>query len=451
MVVRTRTDRVRASRETCLELLLSDHAGSCLGPCTTACPAQMDVQAFLAAVEAGDDTRALRIARETLALPGVLGQVCVGHCESACLRADMDSAVPVRRLHGLLAERDLASPVPDRPACAPDTGHSVAVVGAGAAGLAAAVYLRRHGHRVALHEARATAGGLLRDGPPPRSDVGVLDAEVDAILDLGVTLHLGARIGTAAELDALSATHDAVVLAIGLGSGWPTPDRGPDPSLFQALGLAVGRRGLVQTDGGAQTNRPDVFACGEVVTGPSTPIRAMAAGRVAAEAVTHWLRRAHAAATFRFRSRLDDREVAVLRSDALAPGPADPDLTDPAVASAAAARCLGCSCAARDTCRLRVEAARLGVTGALYRGERRVLERDTSHPLVDFEPGKCILCGLCVAVAASERGSLGLGTFGRGFDTRIGAPFDLPFSHAVGASALRCAEVCPAGAITPKR
>src|ERR1035438_9064120 len=85
MVVISDSDEVRAARKTSLELLLSDHAGDCIGPCRTGCPARLDIPGFIAGIAAGDHSKAAQIVTDSLTLPASLGRVCPRLCEQ---RAD---------------------------------------------------------------------------------------------------------------------------------------------------------------------------------------------------------------------------------------------------------------------------------------------------------------------------------------------------------------------------
>ncbi|HEY5910143.1 MAG TPA: ferredoxin, partial [Verrucomicrobiae bacterium] len=113
-------------------------------------------------------------------------------------------------------------------------------------------------------------------------------------------------------------------------------------------------------------------------------------------------------------------------------------------------RCLGCGCGKAIPCRLRQYATDYGVDPQHFFGERRHFARDTSHPDIVYEPGKCIMCGACVKVAAEAGEELGLAFVGRGFEVAVGVPFDRPMAEALRKSGRRAAEVCPTGAIMLK-
>jgi formate dehydrogenase major subunit len=113
-------------------------------------------------------------------------------------------------------------------------------------------------------------------------------------------------------------------------------------------------------------------------------------------------------------------------------------------------RCLGCGCGKAVPCRLRALATEYGVDPSRFVGQRRHFRRDTSHPEIVFEPGKCILCGVCVEVARQAGEDWGISFYGRGFDTVVAPPLDRPMAEAFKKSARRAAEVCPVGAIMLK-
>jgi formate dehydrogenase major subunit len=216
MAVTTDSHDVRTARKMALELLLSDHAGECVAPCAARCPAGLDIPGFVYGIATGDNRRAMHVIGERLALPGSLGRICPRLCEEGCRRCDLDQGLAIGALHRYAADLDIAAAAPYTPACAPATGKSVAIVGAGPAGLAAAWYLLQKGHACTLFDAHPQPGGMLRYGIPAyRLPKDMLDAEIDAIRRLGGRFEMGARWGPDFTLTELRKYHNAVFLAIG--------------------------------------------------------------------------------------------------------------------------------------------------------------------------------------------------------------------------------------------
>jgi formate dehydrogenase major subunit len=216
MAVTTDSEDVRTARKMALELLLSDHAGECVAPCAARCPAGLDIPGFVYGIATGDHRRAMEVIAERLALPGSLGRICPRLCEEGCRRCDLDQGLAIGALHRYAADLDIAAAEPYSPACAPATGKSVAIVGAGPAGLAAAWYLLRKGHTCTIYDAHPLPGGMLRYGIPAyRLPKEALDAEIDAIRRLGARFQMGTRWGTDFTLGELRKQHDAVFLGIG--------------------------------------------------------------------------------------------------------------------------------------------------------------------------------------------------------------------------------------------
>lgn len=211
-------------------------------PCHTACPAGEDAQDWLARMQEGD----LRAAWENLVaanpLPAVTGRVCPHPCETACNRGGFDEAVGIHNLERYLGDTAIREgwgyPVP----ALLSGGATVAVVGAGPAGLSAAYHLRRLGYRVEIFDDRPEAGGLLRAAIPmtrlPRS---VLDAELERLLAIGINLHPQCRLGREFSLQELREDYAAVFLAPGIHKAKPWAVDGATPSdMEDALHLLKG-------------------------------------------------------------------------------------------------------------------------------------------------------------------------------------------------------------------
>ena len=149
--------------------------------------------------------------------PAVMGRVCYRPCETACNRAQLDSAVGINSVERFLGDEALRKGW-QVPVDAAPTGKRVLVVGAGPSGLSAAYHLARLGHSVTIKDAGAAAGGMMRYGIPKyRLPRDILDAEITRILDMGITLELNTTVtDIQAELDA---GYDAAFVAVGAHIG----------------------------------------------------------------------------------------------------------------------------------------------------------------------------------------------------------------------------------------
>ncbi|MBF0309186.1 MAG: FAD-dependent oxidoreductase [Magnetococcales bacterium] len=216
MVIHTDSERVHASRRMALDLLLSDHAGDCIAPCEATCPANIDIQGYIAHIANGQFDAAVRLIKERNPLPVVCGRICPHPCESQCRRGLVDEPVAINPLKRFASEYEIShGPFVGTPA--PDSGHKVAIIGGGPAGLSAAHYLRLAGHAVEIFEALPSLGGMARYGIPRfRLPWELMDKEIRTILDLGVTVHHNQRLGRDFTLTDLKARgFGAILLAIG--------------------------------------------------------------------------------------------------------------------------------------------------------------------------------------------------------------------------------------------
>jgi len=189
-----------------------------LPPCNHACPAGEDIQGWLYHAESGAYREAWQALVQNNPFPAVMGRVCYHPCESACNRATLDEAVNIHAVERFLGDEALKhhwkfDPPPEA------SGKSVLIVGAGPSGLSAAYHLARLGHRVTIYEAGPMAGGMMRFGIPKyRLPRDVLDAEIDRILALGVTLELDRRVDDILEA-MRGGGFDAAFLAVGAHIG----------------------------------------------------------------------------------------------------------------------------------------------------------------------------------------------------------------------------------------
>lgn len=445
MVVESQTEELFHIRRTALELLLSDHVGDCLAPCQFACPAHMDIPLMLREITEQKLREAIVTVKETIALPAVLGRVCPKPCEKGCHRADANGAVAVCGLKRFVADVDLASGQPYLPACDPPSGKRVAIVGAGPTGLSAAYYLRRHGHAVTIFDDQPQPGGRLRyETTPQELPRDVLDAEIATILALGIEVRSNTQVGRDNTVEDLRAQYDAVLLACGTSG----------KKAAAAWGLSAGPHGITTDRDTYATSLPGVFAAGNAIRHKGLVVRSVGDGHEAALAIDRFLRTGSPAThgkPFSVRiGRLQEEEIEELAGPSRStprqeiPEPAGADL-----AAQQAARCLHCDCRSVTTCKLRRYAAQYGADPGRFRGERKRAER-LDHGQVIYEPAKCIQCGLCIQIAQRAGEPLGLTFVGRGFDVRVGVPFDHTLDEALTKVARQCVAACPTAALSMK-
>jgi formate dehydrogenase major subunit len=115
-----------------------------------------------------------------------------------------------------------------------------------------------------------------------------------------------------------------------------------------------------------------------------------------------------------------------------------------------AKRCLVCGCRAVNDCKIRVLTDEYGVDPSRYAGAHRDFSMDDSHPDVLFEPGKCILCGICVRMCDEVLKVPALGFVNRGFDSRIAPPLRKSLKDVDFDGIVRLVDACPTGALTLK-
>jgi NADPH-dependent glutamate synthase beta subunit-like oxidoreductase len=205
-------------------------------PCKEACPAGVDVPRYLRLIVAGRYAEALAVIRESIPFPAICGYVCPGPCEIKCRLAEVSEAPEaIRSLKRFIADH-ASQEQPGHLEPTP-TGKSIAVVGSGPAGLTAAYYLARSGHKTTVFDSLPKPGGMMRVGIPAyRLPRDVLDAEIEDIKKAGIELKTATRIESVDGL--LAQGYDAVFIAVGAHRGVRLGIEGEDsPGVIDALSL----------------------------------------------------------------------------------------------------------------------------------------------------------------------------------------------------------------------
>ncbi|MEK9500429.1 glutamate synthase subunit beta [Gaopeijia maritima] len=211
----------------------------------TGCPLGNRIPEWNDLVHAGRWREALEHLHATNNFPEFTGRVCPAPCESACVLGIHQPPVAIKTIEQALADRgfDEGWITPQPPARA--TGRTVAVVGSGPAGLAAAQQLARSGHAVTVYERDERPGGLLTFGiPAMKLGKGVVERRLDQMRAEGVTFRTGVEIGRDVSVDRLRDEYDAVLLATGatVPRDLPVPGRSLEGVHFAMEYLAEATR-----------------------------------------------------------------------------------------------------------------------------------------------------------------------------------------------------------------
>jgi formate dehydrogenase major subunit len=221
MKIITDSDKVRKSRKSALELLLSNHYADCVAPCKMTCPAGVDVQGYISLINKGMYREAVGLIKEVNPLPAICGRVCVRPCEVACRRNLLEGkGVGIDYLKRFATDMDFESGNKYMPEVKAKTGKKVCVIGAGPGGLTSAYYLAKEGHDVDIYEASPHPGGMLRYGIPPyRLPNEIINKEVESITDMGVKIFYEKKLGKNLSYKDIKSKYDSLILTIGSQNG----------------------------------------------------------------------------------------------------------------------------------------------------------------------------------------------------------------------------------------
>ncbi len=237
-----RFDCIRKGGKMCHAMLGDNRYHSIFGavrvadtPCTSACPANVDIPSYLNAIRDGDLAGAAGILLNSNPLPSITGRVCPHYCEQDCNRAEYDEAISIRSIERFMGDYILENANETYQPPQSETQRRVAIVGSGPAGLSAAYYLRRLGHSITVFEPKEEPGGILTYGIPSyRLQKDVVRRLIKAIEGMGIQFKLGVNIGEDVTLEDLQRDYDAVFCATG---AWEQPSLGIEGEELLTTGL----------------------------------------------------------------------------------------------------------------------------------------------------------------------------------------------------------------------
>lgn len=211
---------------------LNNQAARCMNCgipfCHSGCPLGNIIPEFNDAVYKENWEEAYRILSSTNNFPEFTGRICPAPCESACVLGINKPAVTIEEIEKHIIEIAYAKGLVKPKVPLVRSGKTVAVVGSGPAGLAAAAQLNKAGHLVTIFERDDRAGGLLRYGIPDfKLEKWVVERRIQIMEEEGVIFKYNTEVGKDIQANQLLADYDAVVLAGGstIPRNLPAPGR----------------------------------------------------------------------------------------------------------------------------------------------------------------------------------------------------------------------------------
>jgi len=443
-------DEIKEARKEALELLLSDHAGDCEAPCQIACPANMNIPLMNRLIAQGKFDEAIKVVKEDIALPLILGYICSAPCEKACHRNEIDGTIAICQLKKFVARDDTSANGFYLPEKQKNSGKKIAVIGSGPAGLAAAFYSLKNGHHVTIFEKENQIGGTLQDVSEEILPQYILKKELGLIQQYGAELILNAEVDNTFFAKNIQNKFDAIILSTG-------EIKNNTGNYFD---IVTDKNGIAADQKTFETSIEGIFACGSIVKNINMAIRALAQGKEAAKSANEFLHNKKPSGSFRmFNSKYGKflkeefyeffKEASTDNHHEPKNGKLEGFTKEEAIKEAK--RCLHCDCRKPETCKLRLLSDEYQADRRKYMlVERRAIHKHMQHEFVVYEPNKCIKCNLCVDIANKHGETVGLTNIGRGFNVQIAVPFHETIKEALTVAAIECVESCPTGALAYK-
>lgn len=195
--------------------------------CHWACPVSNIMPEFQDRLYRGDWKGAYDILQETNNFPEFTGRVCPALCEASCVLGIGDDAVTIRQNELAVIEKAFALGLVTPQPPAVRTGKTVAVIGGGPAGLAAADWLNKAGHTVTIFESADGVGGYLRYGIPNfKLNKYIIERRVNLLVEEGLIIKTGVTVGKDVPASKLRKEFDAICICIGAREARDLPIEG---------------------------------------------------------------------------------------------------------------------------------------------------------------------------------------------------------------------------------
>ncbi len=230
-------------------------------PCKIACPHQVPVQAYVQKVAKGEYRDAFDLITGKNPLQNICGLVCNHQCEDVCTRGQQGRPIQIRDIKRFVLEYGRAQGWDEKGKNSDRTGHTVAVVGSGPAGLTCAATLNKAGYEVTIFEKEQETGGMMRYGIPAfRISRQRLDEEISRILEKGITLETGKALGKDFTIESLKKDgYESVFIGIGAqtSEAFGVPGENAD-------GVVTAQKLLIEvSDSGKSSIGKAVVVCGD--------------------------------------------------------------------------------------------------------------------------------------------------------------------------------------------
>ena len=215
-------------------------------PCRDTCPSGNRIREFITAIAQAERLgkpveqafeQAWYTYTDTSPFPATCGRVCPAPCETECNRKELEGAVSINKVERAVGDVGIEKGLALKVLSEEKKPEKIAVVGGGPSGFSCAYQLARRGYGVTVFESMQKPGGMLRWGIPGyRLPESILDAEIQKILDLGVELKCGVKIGKDVSIPELQQSFDAVYVALGAQQGISLGVDGEDaPNVFAGV------------------------------------------------------------------------------------------------------------------------------------------------------------------------------------------------------------------------